>query len=95
MTEKYLEMFEDTIRKQAELMGSETAILQAKKAGLGVSEEGRIVSCSGHPAIVLLRLIRMFTEDGNLAALQQCTGLIKEMEKMTDSLEAVEILTDH
>ncbi len=95
MTEKYLEMFEDTIRKQAELMGPETAIRQAKKAGLGVSEKGRIISCSGHPAIVLLRLIRMFTEDGNLAALQQCTGLIKEMEKMADSLRAAEMLADN
>lgn len=95
MTEKYLEMFEDAIRKQAELMGSETAIRQAKKAGLGVSEKGHIVSCSGHPAIVLLRLIRMFAEDGNLAALQQCTELIKEMEKIADSLEAVEMLADN
>ena len=95
MTEKYLEMFEDAIRKQAELMGPETAIRQAKKAGLGVSEKGHIVSCTGHPEIVLLRLIRMFTEDGSLAALQQCTGLIREMEKMADSLEVVEMSADN
>jgi len=95
MTEKYLEMFEDTIRKQAELMGSETAFRQAKKAGLGVSNKGRIVSCSGHPAIVLLRLIRMFAEDGNLAALQQCSGLIKEIEKLSDCLETADMSADN
>jgi hypothetical protein len=95
VTEKYLEMFEDTIRKQAELMGHETALRQAKRAGLGVSDKGRIVSCSGHPAIVLLRLIRMFAEDGNLAALQQCSGLIKEIEKLSDNLETADMSADN
>ena len=90
MTEKHLEMFEQAVRKQAELVGRENALHQAKLAGLGISAEGRVVNCTGHPMIVLLRLIRTFTKDGNLAALTQCTDLIKEMEKMAESLEAIE-----
>ena len=94
MTEEYLLMFEDAIRKQAEVSGMEAAIRQAKKAGLTVSEGGRITSCAGHPITVLLRLIRLFTEDGNLAALIQCTELIREMERVADRLESLETTAD-
>ena len=79
--ETYLDLFERAIRKQAEIVGKETAFQQAQKAGLGVSSEGHIVSCTGHPQIVLLRLIKYFTADGNMMALTQCTPLINELLK--------------
>lgn len=77
--EKLLKSFEMAITEQAKLVGVETAHAQAKKAGLGVSSEGKIVSCSGNPTIVLLRLIKYFTEGGNIIALTKCTPLINEM----------------
>ncbi len=84
--ETYLKMFEQAIRKQTELVGEQKALRQARKAGLGVSPAGHIVSCAGNPQVVLLRLIRYFTEDGNLAALVSCTPLIQELTQMADEL---------
>ena len=77
--ETHLDLFERAIRKQAEIVGEEMAFQQAQKAGLGVSREGHIVSCTGNPQIVLLRLIKYFTADGNMLALTQCTPLINEL----------------
>ncbi len=77
--EKYLKLFEHAIKKQAELVGEETAFHQAKKAGLGVSSEGHIVSCMGNPQLVLLRLIRNFTEGANFPALVECMPLINHI----------------
>ncbi|MDH3891507.1 MAG: hypothetical protein OEV49_10530 [candidate division Zixibacteria bacterium] len=77
--EKFLALFENAIKKQAELVGEEIAFQQAKKAGLGVSPEGHIVSCTGHPQLVLLRLIKYFTAGGNLLALVECMALINEL----------------
>ncbi|MCK4606229.1 MAG: hypothetical protein KAU35_02915 [candidate division Zixibacteria bacterium] len=77
--ETYLDLFEGAIRKQAEIVGEETAFQQAQKAGLGVSSEGHIVSCTGNPQVVLLRLIKYFTAGGNMMALAQCTPLINEL----------------
>ena len=77
--EHYLTLFEQAIRRQAELVGEETALNQAKEAGLGVSPAGHIVSCAGNPQLVLLRLIRYFTAGGNLSALAACTPLINEL----------------
>lgn len=77
--EKFLVLFEKAIRKQAELVGEEIAFQQAKKAGLGVSPDGHIISCTGHPQLVLLRLIKYFTAGGNLLALVECMGLINEL----------------
>jgi len=85
--ENYLRLFEDAIRKQAELVGEETAQAQAKKAGLGVSRDGHIVSCTGNPQLVLLRLIKSFTEGGNLASLVQCTPLINMVLDGQDEVE--------
>ena len=87
--EKYLKLFEDVIMKQIEQIGREKALIQAKKAGLSISPEGHIVSCVGNPQLVLLRLIRYFTEDNNLAALTCCTPLINELEKLQEELEEV------
>ena len=84
--ESYLKMFEQAIRKQGELVGEQKALRQARKAGLVVSPMGHIVSCAGNPQVVLLRLIRYFTEDGNLAALVMCTPLIQKLTKMADEL---------
>lgn len=77
--EKFLVLFEKAIRKQAELVGEEIAFQQAKKAGLGVSPDGHIISCTGHPQLVLLRLIKYFTAGGNLPALVECMDLINEL----------------
>jgi len=82
--ETYLNLFEQAIRKQADLVGEELAFAQAKKAGLGVSPEGHIISCTGNPQLVLLRLIRRFSEDGNMIALAQCGPLIREIMADTD-----------
>lgn len=79
--EQYLKLFEKAIQKQSELVGKEIALNQAKKAGLGVSAEGKIVSCTGHPQVVLMRLIKFFTAGGNLLALVECTPLINQMIK--------------
>ncbi|MFH1374866.1 MAG: hypothetical protein ABII79_13855 [bacterium] len=77
--EKYLKLFEQAIKKQAELVGEKAAFRQAKKAGLGVSPEGHIVSCTGNPQVVLLRLIRNFTEGANFPALVECMPLINHI----------------
>jgi hypothetical protein len=79
-TEQYLNLFEDAIQTQARVVGHRTALTQAKKAGLGVSKDGHIVSCVGNPAIVLIRLVKYFTEGGNLEALAELTPLIDEIE---------------
>ncbi|MBU0985376.1 MAG: hypothetical protein KKA42_15995 [candidate division Zixibacteria bacterium] len=85
--EEYLELFEEAVKKQAEVVGVKQAKGQAKKAGLGVSREGSIVSCAGNPMIVLLRLIKSFTADGNLAALEACAPLITRMTEIAQELE--------
>ena len=82
--ESYLHLFEQAIKKQAEVVGEKEALTQAKKAGLGVSREGQIVSCVGNPQIVLLRLIKFFTAGGNMLALIECTPLINELLKDYD-----------
>jgi hypothetical protein len=84
--ETYLSLFEQAIRKQADLVGEELALQQARKAGLGVSKDGHIVSCTGHPQLVLMRLIKCFTADGNMLALAECTPLLNELiRKMEES----------
>ncbi|MCK4573242.1 MAG: hypothetical protein KAU36_02670 [candidate division Zixibacteria bacterium] len=77
--EEYLKLFELAVAKQIQIVGEEVALGQARKAGLGVSREGHIISCVGNPRVVLLRLIRYFTAGGNLMALAECTPLIVEL----------------
>lgn len=71
------------------MVGEKTAYQQAKKAGLGVSAEGHIVSCTGNPQLVLLRLIKCFTAGGNLMALTECVPLINEVLKSQGDDESV------
>ncbi len=87
--ENYLTLFEQAIDKQAELVGTEKAHRQAKRAGLTVSNKGRIVSCTGNPLVVLLRLIRFFTEDDSLAALDACGPLIARLTDISTELERI------
>lgn len=87
-TEQFLDLFEEAIAKQAEVVGWEQAIARAKKAGLSVGKDGRIVSCVGNPALVLLRLIKFFAEDGNPSVLIHCSSLISEISSMQDLFEA-------
>jgi len=89
-TETYLEKFEEAIRTQARMIGPEKAHDQARRAGLSVSPTGHIVSCVGHPAVVLLRLMRMCTEDGNLRALEACSALMDEIADIVDHCSETE-----
>lgn len=89
--EAFLKMFEQAVKKQAEVVGNKIALDQAKMAGLGISEEGNVISCTGNPQLVLLRLIKYFTAGGNLQALQECTPLInKLLEILTDTEQKTE-----
>ncbi len=88
--ENYLSLFEQAIDKQAELVGEEKALAQAKRAGLTVSTKGHITSCTGNPMVVLLRLIKAFTKDGNLLALEACSPLINKMAEFPADLEKVD-----
>ena len=82
--ETYLNLFEKTIRRQADLVGKDIAYEQAKRAGLGLSPDGHVISCTGNPQLVLLRLIRRISESGNMQALALCSPLIKEILKDID-----------
>ena len=77
--ETYLALFEKAIKKQAQVVGEKKALQHAKKAGLGVSKDGHIVSCVGDPQIVLLKLIKLFASSGNIEALAEVTALIDEI----------------
>jgi hypothetical protein len=84
MMEQYLSLFEEAIRIQSTEVGETLALAQAKRAGLSVSPSGHIVACTGNPALVLLRLIKTFTEDGNLNALKAIAPLIEKMSELQD-----------
>jgi hypothetical protein len=84
MMEDYLSLFEEAIKIQSEQVGESQALAQAKRAGLSVSASGHIVSCTGNPALVLLRLIRTFTEDGNLNALKAIGPLIEKISELQE-----------
>jgi len=90
--EIYLNLFENVIREQAEYMGNKEAFARAKQAGLGVSKEGHIVSCTGNPQLVLLRLIRCYSEGANILSLATCAPLIDELLKNQPENEVVEPL---
>ena len=79
--ETYLLLFEKVIQTQIDILGREAAYALAKKSGLGLSEDGRVVSAAGNPHIILLRLVKAFTATGNLGALAACTPLINEFLK--------------
>ncbi|MFZ5981727.1 MAG: hypothetical protein ACOYVF_13975 [Candidatus Zixiibacteriota bacterium] len=87
--EKYLKLFEEVINEQSKVIGRDKALSQAKKAGLSVSPSGHIVSCFGNPQLVLLRLIKYYTEGHNLEALIKCTPLIIELERLQEEFEKV------
>ena len=77
--ESYLELFDKAIKRQSALIGEKQALSLAKKAGLGISDDGHIVSCVGNPQIVLLKLIKQFATTGNIQALAELTDLINEV----------------
>ncbi len=87
--EEFLNLFEEAIKAQAEVAGPEKAIEQAKLAGLGTSPSGSIVSCTGNPMVVLLKLIKYFTKDGNMAALAACEPLIEKLTEWQSEQEEV------
>jgi len=79
--ETYLNLFENVIREQTKHLGDEEAFAIAKKAGLGISKEGHIVSCAGNPQLVLLRLLRLFSKGGKIQSFEACAPLIDELLK--------------
>ncbi len=92
--ETYLALFEKAIRKQADVAGEELALEHAKKAGLGVSKEGRIVSCVGNPQVVLLKLIKLFASTGTIGALSEVTALINEVLEINSETEQEKATTE-
>ena len=87
-TEHYLELFEDAISKHKKIVGEEIALDQARQAGLSVSPDGHIVSCVGHPVLVLLRLIKVLAANSEVITLSECMPLINEMERITALVES-------
>jgi len=87
--ERFLILFENAVKAQAELVGAEMAREQARAAGLGISPSGNIVSCTGNPMIVLLKLVKAFTKDGNMAALMACGPLIERLTEWQSENEEV------
>jgi len=80
--EKFLVLFEEAAQTQAEVDSHEKACEQARSAGLGVFPTDSIVSCTGNPRVVLLKLIKSFILDGNLVALVACEPLIIKLTKL-------------
>jgi len=89
--ERYLILFEEAVKSQANLVGVEKARDQARAAGLGISPSGNIVSCTGNPMVVLLKLVKSFTKDGNLAALVACEPLIEKLTELQAEQEEVNV----
>ncbi|MFQ6008133.1 MAG: hypothetical protein ACE5K8_04190 [Candidatus Zixiibacteriota bacterium] len=86
----YLNIFEQAVHKHASRVGEKVAFEQARKAGLKISDDGHIVNYTGNPQVVLLRLVRFFTEDGCTASLDVCESLIDEiLRKYTDRKETI------
>jgi hypothetical protein len=75
----YLSLFEQAVRQHAQRVGRETAFDQARRAGLKISEDGCVLGYTGNPQVVLLRLVRFFTEDGCTASLDVCETLLDEI----------------
>ena len=91
--EIFLNLFENVIKDQAVHIGPEEAFARARKAGLGVSDDGHIVSCTGNPQLVLLRLIRCFCDGGNVLTLATCRPLLDELLKNQSQDEVAETPT--
>lgn len=89
--ERFLILFEEAVRTQAEAIGAEKAREQARLAGLGISPAGNIVSCTGNPMVVLLKLVKSFTQDGNMAALMACEPLIEKLTEWQNEQEQVSV----
>ena len=93
--EKVLKMYEDAIKLQIDLVGREKAIEQAKEAGLGITKNGHIVSCTGNPTVVLLKLIKTFTQNGNISSITACAPLIdKAMAELSEQFEIDETIEE-
>ena len=93
--ETYLYLFEQVIQEQIRHLGKETALNQANKAGLIISGDGHIVSCTGNPQLVLLRLIRHYTDIGNLYAIEACKPLIDEMLNLSEVESNETVITNN
>lgn len=89
--EEFLVLFEKAVKTQAKTVGPELAREQARSAGLGVSSTGNIVSCTGNPMVVLLKLIKSFTKDGNMAALIACEPLMEKLTQLQTEPEHISL----
>lgn len=84
-------VLEDAIRLHARDFGTIKAHDLAYSAGISVSEQGKVVLLVGNPFVVLLRLTRLFTLEGKLAALESCLPMLAEMEKLAAQPEFAEM----
>ncbi|PWB68195.1 hypothetical protein C3F09_12085 [candidate division GN15 bacterium] len=75
-------VLEEAINQHAKSFGVEKAHDLAYSAGVTVTDEGAVVLMTGNPFVVLLRLARLFTLDGGLAALESCLPLLAELERL-------------
>ena len=84
-------VLEESIRLHAKDFGLQKAHELACSAGIAVTGQGKVVRLTGNPFVVLLRLTRLFTLNGKLAALESCQPLLAEMEKLASQPEYSEI----
>lgn len=84
-------VLEESIRLHAKDFGLTKTHELAGSAGVIVTEQGKVVQLTGNPFIVLLRLMRLFTLNGKLAALESCLPLLAEMEELASQPEYAEI----
>ena len=80
--ERLRTVVESAIRLQSANIGAAAAVEQARRVGLDVSDEGRILDWGADPTVSIIRLARVMAQDGNLAAVDTCLPLLKELEDL-------------
>jgi len=87
------EVIERIIESQMKLLGP-LAITKAKDAnGLEITDEGKVVSISGNPILVLRNLVLKYEEIAGRAAAAVCKIAIVELKKKHPDLELPPELT--
>lgn len=85
-------VLEEAIKRYADRFSLIRAHDLAYSAGITVTETGTITVMTGNPFIVTLRLARLFTLEGKLAALECCLPLLAELERLSARPEYAEIV---
>ena len=84
--DKYSKLFMALIREQAQIIGMMKALELASEAGLAMTPDGEIISCEKDPTLVLLRLIKSFTQSGRLETLPACIPLLNELRRLHEEI---------